>query len=386
MSPFAWTLVQALGWALICFAWKGALIGVATALSLRLMRNASPQRRYALLCLSLLLCLAIPVLDAYRGIEAASRPSGWFRATDSLIVPTKHTRDTFTIENVLPWLVAAWLVGVAAMSCRLTPPLLWVSRIGHAFPAWPDPRWQDYMSTLAVRCGLSRPVTLCVATRLTSPLTIGWWRPLVLVPAALLTRMPPDLLEAVLAHEVAHIRRADYLVNLLQSVIEALLFFHPAVWWLSRQIRIERECVADQIAGTLIQSPRRLALALEQLDALQSTSARYAPVAQSARGGQLLDRIRRLCHPVPPSPHRVAFVPAITVCFVALCLTAQPLWQVPVSQHAAGIVPAGVLASNHVVVIDDKSGQVLFQKRPDDIVPIASLTKLMTAMVVLDAR
>ncbi|WEY37733.1 M56 family metallopeptidase [Paraburkholderia sp. SUR17] len=386
MSPFAWTLVQALGWALICFAWKGALIGVATALSLRLMRNASPQSRYALLCLSLLLCLAIPGFDAYCGIETASRRSGWFRATDSLIVPTEHTREAFTIENVLPWLVAAWLVGVAAMSCRLTAGLLWVRQIGHAFPAWPDPRWQGYMSTLAVRCGLSRPVTLCVATHLTSPLTIGWWRPLVLVPAVLLTRMPPDLLEAVLAHEVAHIKRADYLVNLLQSVSEALLFFHPAVWWLSRQIRIERECVADQIAGTLIQSPRRLALALEQLDALQSTSARYAPVAQSARGGHLLDRIRRLCHPVPPSPHWVACVPAITVCFVALCVTAQTLWQVPVSQHAAGIVPAGLLASNHVVVIDDKSGQVLFQKRPDDIVPIASLTKLMTAMVVLDAR
>lgn len=386
MSPFAWTLVQALGWALIHFAWKGALIGVATALSLRLMRSDSPQSRYALLCLSLLLCLAIPVLDVYRGIEVASRPSGWLRAPESPIVATKHTREAFTIENVLPWLVAAWLVGVAAGSCRLAAGLLWVRRIGHAFPDWADTRWQDCVSALAARCGLSRPVTLCVATHLASPLTIGWWRPLVLVPAALLTRMPPDLLEAVLAHEIAHIKRADYLVNLLQSVIEALLFFHPAVWWLSQQIRIERECVADQIAGTLIQNPRRLALALEQLDALQSTSAGFAPVAQSARGGHLLDRIKRLCHPVPPSPHWVAYVPAITVGFVALCVTAQTLWHVPVSQHAAAIVPVGLLASNHVVVIDDNSGQVLFQKRPDDIVPIASLTKLMTAMVVLDAR
>ncbi|MFP3757767.1 M56 family metallopeptidase, partial [Cupriavidus sp. SIMBA_020] len=154
-------------------------------------------------------------------------------------------------------------------------------------------------------------------------------------------------------------KRADYLVNLLQSVIEALLFFHPAVWWLSHRIRIERECVADQIAGTLIQNPRRLALALEELDALQSSSAGYARVAQSARGGQLLDRIKRLCHPVPPSPHWVACVPAITVCFVALCVTAQTLWQVPVTQPAAGIVPAGLLASSHVVVIDDKSGHVL---------------------------
>ena len=385
MSPFAWTFVQVLGWALIHFAWKGALIGVVTALSLRLMRDASPQGRYALLCLSLLLCLAIPVLDVYRGIEAASRPSGWFRATDSLIVPTEHTREVVTNENVLPCLVAAWLIGVAAMSCRLAAGLLWVRRIGHTFPDWPDTRWQAYVSALAARCGLSRPVTLCVARHLASPLTIGWWRPLVLVPAALLARMPPDLLEALLAHEIAHIKRADYLVNLLQSVIEALLFFHPAVWWLSQQIRIEREYVADQIAGTLIQNPRRLALALEQLDALQSTSAGYSPVAQSARGGHLLDRIKRLCHPVPSSPHWVAYA-AITAGFVALCVTAQTLWHAPVSQHEAGIAPVGLLASNHVVVIDDNSGRILFQKRPDDIVPIASLTKLMTAMVVLDAR
>jgi len=94
-EPTAWTFVQALAWALVHFAWTGALIGVATALSLRLMRSDSLQIRYPRLCLSLLLCLAIPVFDVSRGIEAASRPSGWFRATDSLIVPTKH-RTSFS--------------------------------------------------------------------------------------------------------------------------------------------------------------------------------------------------------------------------------------------------------------------------------------------------
>lgn len=386
MSPFSWALVHALGWALVHFVWKGALIGMATALSLRLLRRASPQSRYALLCVSLLLCLGVPVLDVYRGIEAASRTSDWLRMTESQVMPTINVRGPFALDDVLPWLVAAWLVGVAAMSFRLAAGLLWVRRIGHAFPDWPDTRWQDYASALAARCGLSRPVTLRMAAHLSTPLTIGWWRPLVLVPAALLTRMPPDLLEAVLAHEIAHIKRADYLVNLLQSVIEALLFYHPAVWWLSRQIRTERECVADQIAATLIQNPRRLALALEQLDILQSTHDEYAPVAQSAQGGHLLDRIKRLCEPVPPSPNCAAHVPAIAFAFVALCVTAQALWPAPAAQDAAGIMPVALLESNHVVVIDNNSGEVLFQKRPDDIVPIASLTKLMTAMVVLDAR
>lgn len=386
MSPFSWTLVQALGWALVHFVWKGALIGMATALSLRLLQGASPQSRYALLCVSLLLCLGVPVLDMYRGVEAAALTSGWLRMSGSHVMPAIDPRAQFAIEDALPWLVAAWMVGVAVMSCRLATGLLWVRRIGHALPDWPDTRWQDYASALAARCGLSRPVTLRRAAHLSTPLTIGWWRPLVLIPASLLTRMPPDLLEAVIAHEIAHIKRADYLVNLLQSVIESLLFYHPAVWWLSRQIRIERECVADQVAATLIQNPRRLALALEQLDILQSTHVEYASVAQLAQGGHLLDRIKRLCQPAPSSPNWAAHVPAIAFGFAALCVTAQALWQAPESQHAAGIVPVGPLESNHVVVIDDNSGEVLFQKRPDDIVPIASLTKLMTAMVVLDAR
>lgn len=386
MSAFSWALVQALGWALLHFVWKGALIGMVTALSLRLLLRASPRSRYALLCASLLLCLGVPAHDLYRGIEAASRTTGWIRISDSHVVPPIDARAPFALENVLPWLVAAWLVGVAAMSWRLSAGLLWVRRIGRALPDWPDSRWQDCVSALAARCGLSRPVRLRLAAHLSTPLTIGWWRPLVLVPAALLTRMPPELLEAVLAHEIAHIKRADYLVNLLQSVIEALLFYHPAVWWLSRQIRIERECVADQIAATLIQNPRRLALALEQLDMLQSTHSEYAPVAQSAQGGHLLDRIKRLCQPVPPPPNWVTHAAVTAFGFVALCMTALTLWPALVLQDAAGVVPVGLLESNHVVVIDDNSGEVLFQKRPDDIVPIASLTKLMTAMVVLDAR
>ena len=91
-------------------------------------------------------------------------------------------------------------------------------------------------------------------------MTAGWFKPVLLVPANLVTGMPPDLLEALLAHELAHVRRHDYLVNLLQFAAEILLFFHPTVWWLSRRIRIERERIADDMAAALIGQPRRLAL------------------------------------------------------------------------------------------------------------------------------
>ena len=99
----------------------------------------------------------------------------------------------------------------------------------------------------------------------------GWWRPVIFVPAGLLTGMPSDYLEALQAHELAHVQRFDYVVNLIQSAIEMLLFYHPAVWWISRQIRIEREQIADDLAASGLGDTRRLALALQQLDLFRSS-------------------------------------------------------------------------------------------------------------------
>jgi hypothetical protein len=114
------------------------------------------------------------------------------------------------------------------------------------------------------------------------------------VPASLATGMAPQLLEALLAHELAHVRRHDYLVNLVQSAIEILLFYHPAVWWLSHRIRIERELIADDLAASALGEPRRLALALSELDLLQLTTPQLAP---GAHGGKLMSRIKRLVRP-----------------------------------------------------------------------------------------
>jgi type II secretory pathway pseudopilin PulG len=115
----------------------------------------------------------------------------------------------------------------------------------------------------------------------------------VLVPASLVSGMPPQLLEALLAHELAHVRRCDYVVNLIQSAIEILLFYHPAVWWLSNRIREEREQIADDVAASTLGEPRRLALALSELDLFQFTPQ----LAPAAHGGNLMSRIKRLVRP-----------------------------------------------------------------------------------------
>jgi hypothetical protein len=133
---------------------------------------------------------------------------------------------------------------------------------------------------------------------LESPATTGWVRPVVLLPVALLSRLPADLVEALLAHELAHIRRHDYLVNLLQNAVEAVLFYHPVVWWLSHRIRVEREQVADQLASEVACAPRKLALALSELSELQRVQQPALHLLQAAHGGQLMSRIRQLVSPM----------------------------------------------------------------------------------------
>jgi len=213
------------------------------------------------------------------------------------------------IQARLPLVLMLWSAGAAALALRLMLGLLWVRRRCDPARSRADALWQAKAAALAARLGIGRPVRVGLVGDIATPITAGWWRPVVLLPAALVSGMPPHLLEALLAHELAHIRRHDYLVNLLQSAIEIALFYHPAVWWLSRRIRDEREQVADDIAATLLGEPRRLAVALSELDRFQLTFDRstHHPLAHAAHGGHLMQRITRLIGATPANSTSPSF-------------------------------------------------------------------------------
>ena len=181
---------------------------------------------------------------------------------------------------------------------------------------------------------------LRIVDSLASPVTAGFWRPVVLVPAALVTGMPPQLLEALLAHELGHVRRHDYLVNLVQNVIEALLFYHPAVWWISRRIRHEREQIADDFAARRLGEPRRLARALSELERLQFSGHH---LAQAAAGGDLTARIRRLVRPDPQALDWRAAIPVLgLVLACAASAHALSTRDSPVASATAGLTRSAV--------------------------------------------
>ena len=310
-------LVPAIGWALLHFIWQGLLIGWGVTLAMYLLRGARPQTRYAVACGGMLLCAVLPLAGiavqlADTGAAAIVAPvagqgtvsvgSGTASAMQSgaaITIPALLGDGTLAatesvLRRQLPWIVGLWLAGAALMSLRLAIGLKWVAERTRSGEYTVNHYWQRRLSELARRFDIDTHVRLGVADKLDSPITAGCWKPIVLVPTALLTGMPPELLEALLAHELAHIKRHDYLVNLIQSAIEIALFYHPSVWALSRRIRIEREQIADDLAVGMLGQPQRLAQALSELDRFQFDTTQ---LAHAAHGGNLMSRIKRLLRP-----------------------------------------------------------------------------------------
>jgi len=318
MSFLLHPLAAAVGWMLLHFLWQGLVAALATALLLRLLRGHSAQARHLAACAGLLICLIMPTVTLLRSLPLSEAPitnamespaPGSPRQHTSLAPlpqPTYRERIEGALRPALPWLVGAWFLGTMVCLSRLLGGCWWLRRLRTRHSA-PAPRaWERRLASLAQTMGLGRCPELRVSERVEGPLVHGWWHPIVLLPASLLSGLDPMLLEALLAHELAHVRRQDYLANLLQSLCETLLFYHPAVWWISAKIRATREEVCDDLAAKAIGEPRRLALALAELDLFQLP----AP-ALGAHQGDLMTRIKRLLNPAPPRPFLGSPLPAL---------------------------------------------------------------------------
>lgn len=312
--------VQALGWTLLHFLWQGLLIGCATALARAALRNARPEARYAVGCGALLACLAWPTTGLYLRLAGGDATGALF--ANSLLPAALLAPDSLPdLDLLLRAIVGVWALCAAVLALRMALGMLWIERSASQ-PAGRNVQWQARLSGMALEAGITRAIRLRVVDGIASPLAAGIWRPVVLVPASLVTGMPPDLLAALLAHELAHIRRHDYLFNLLQNVIESLLFFHPAVWWISRGVRLEREHIADDFAARQLGEPRRLALALSELERLQFSTHH---LAIAANGGDLMSRIKRLLRPAPQALNWKAAVPLLALAGACLGIYGQAM-------------------------------------------------------------
>jgi len=311
-------LAQAIGWALLHLLWQGALVAGFLALLLPRLAGHSANLRYAVSCSALALMVVLGVATAFKsysgtspGPAVTSSPFVQVSVAPSAVTPVVsaapppslvlmavlHTtpgqvrRVVRTANESLPGIVFIWLVGVAFLSTRLIVEWQRARRLvsRSTTPARAD--LQSVASRLASALGVRHVVRLLESAAIEVPSVIGLVRPAILLPASTLAGLTPAQLEMILAHELAHIRRHDFLVNLLQSTVETLLFYHPAVWWVSRQVRIERENCCDDIAVALCGNPVHYARALARLEELRP---HRLPLAVSAAGGSLFERVRRL--------------------------------------------------------------------------------------------
>jgi bla regulator protein BlaR1 len=310
-------LIDSVGWTLLHFLWQGTLVAAITAVALRLLRHANPVHRYNLACSGLLACLLWPAAELALRLGGGAASGTPIAIADAMLVrgPGGGASGVLAfLQHHLLWIVGIWALCALALTLRMALGLAWIRHAGQGQTR--NDQLQASVSRMALQFGIRRTVRLRVVDNLSSPLTAGWLRPLVLVPAALVSGMPHELLEALLAHEMAHVKRLDYLVNLGQNVIEILLFYHPAVWWISGRVRAEREQIADDIAARHTGAPRTLARALSELEKQQFSGQQ---LALAADGGDLLARVRRLLRPETQALNWKAAIPILGL--TAACLS-----------------------------------------------------------------
>jgi beta-lactamase regulating signal transducer with metallopeptidase domain len=315
-APVAHLWITALGAALLHFIWEAGVIAALVALSQTRSRQASAQMaqtartakaRYAWNCVAL---FSLPVVFATTlAWMYADGAAGW----------TTTVLAWWTQPELLPYVAGLWLLGVLAMAGHSLGGMIWLQRVRRETNRCVPEAWRRALERLRVRMGIAGEVGLGLSARALGPCVTGWWRPLILMPVSALAGMDPVQLEALLAHELAHIVRRDYVVNLAQRALEVVFFYHPAVWWLSAQVTQEREHCCDDMAINACGD------ALAYARALVDCAAAAAPrreLACAASGGELHPRVLRILG-LPVRPARARFWAAATL---ALSLLGAGVW------------------------------------------------------------
>ncbi len=283
----------AMGRTLLHSLWEGAAIGLVLMLMLSLARSA--RVRYAAACVAMLAMLGGLVITfaivAPKDVRIQMERSGPMSliASGSFALPADLGNGPPSID-LRAWLAALWIAGVLIFQLRAITSWMAARRLRRAGVCCAAAEWQECLDRLRLRLRLSRSVALLESCLAEVPVVIGYLRPVILMPVGLLAGLPVTQVEAILLHELAHIRRYDYLVNLLQVIVEGVLFYHPVVWWISGVVRTERENCCDDLVVSVTGGALEYATALTALEQRRGD----AGMAMASTGGNLVKRIQRL--------------------------------------------------------------------------------------------
>lgn len=284
-------LIGDIGWSLIHFLWQGLVLAGLLYLVLPLCRSATARHDLGLLTL---FAMAAAPLATFFLLHTHAHNAGRLIAAADLLAPGGiaggHAAAPQLAPGLLVWLVLLWLAGVVVLSLRAAAG--WC-----VAETWRRRDTLPLSDALLRRChdlqrrlGQSRPVRFLLSRRIDCPMVVGWFKPVVLIPLSAVTGLPAQQLDALILHELSHIVRLDAFANALQVGVETVLFYHPAVWWVSRQVRAEREHCCDDMAVSVCGDVSTYVEALISLE----TGRNVPALGLAASGGKLLDRVARL--------------------------------------------------------------------------------------------
>jgi beta-lactamase regulating signal transducer with metallopeptidase domain len=336
------------GWAVIHFLWQALILAAGLAICLRLA-DGDARWRYGIAAATLFVLIVLPLLDA-AGLRAALTQTG--ARAGAAVPPAAVLAPIRAVTPIVPMIAGAWMVWAIVQLARAGGGWWLVQRLAARDTRAAGPAWQAAYQAACRVVPTRRAVTLLESPWVDVPTVVGLRRPVILVPASGPGGLTVEELEGILAHELAHVRRGDLLGNLLQVLSEAPLSFHPAVWWVSRTIREEREASCDALAARAIGDRRRYARALARLEI-----SRHHTLALAVSGGSVLRRLRRLTSPsaravAGPLRGRVALLTSGAL----VAALSTPVGAAVLPGTLAALRPGRVAPDHYVVHARDDAG------------------------------
>lgn len=359
-------LIRSLGWTLLHSLWQGALVSACAWVLLRTVAHARIKYHVLLSSLTVLAgWFVVTWIQQWQRLQAitvhvtaATRDSGVEKSYTISTIPPQSSAELWMhklmpdMEHAFPWLVGLYAIGLCLMLLRFGFGITRLLQIRYQGIITPDSDWAARMEHLQDRLGVSRKVKLFFSSRVNMPMMLGALKPVILLPIATIAQLDTAQVEAILLHELAHIKRQDYLINIVQIVIETLLFFNPFMWWISAGIRREREHCCDDLVLSQTQRPLSYATALAALEAYRNASIPLAMAAGGQKKHYLFNRIKRMTE-MKKNPLNYGRLAAGVV--IVSMLTCSVIWLTPAfAQSKKDKTTSKTTTTQKIIIVDDK--------------------------------
>lgn len=334
-----------LGKTLLASLWQSLLVFCALRLLLWIMRDAAARLRYNLSVGALSVLGVWFAATFYAQWALQQQAAAFVIQVTAAGYPLAGAVDqggglvvsSFAIASLIPWLGLVYAAGLVLFSCRVFGDVVLLRKIRHSRHLPFDPAWEHYLDRLSRVWKITRKVRLFLSEKIDIPIVVGYLKPVIYLPLSMASNLPATQIEAILLHELAHVKRMDFFVNILQTVVETVLFFNPLVWWISKTIRRERENSCDDLVVSRTQ-PRTYAQALLALEENRMRTGRFVLAAADEKN-QLFHRIKRMMEMKTKKLNVLQKLMVVAILAVSLLSVA---WlapaPIPRSSHHKGVI------------------------------------------------